>query len=104
MPGRSASPERLNAQQRSAHIRQVVLAHGEELRRRYPILLHQDALGVGILAFALAGMIGSALLYINGYLAGWACLLLKCLFRLVDPRVGARSDPQHVFPQAAPAP
>ncbi|WP_041021772.1 fatty acid desaturase, partial [Pseudomonas sp. SHC52] len=80
MHGRSASPERLNAHQRSAHIRQVVLAHGEALRRRYPILLHQDALGAGILAFALAGMIGSALLYIDGHLAGWVCLLFNAFF------------------------
>lgn len=80
MHGTCASPERLNAQQRSAHIRQVVLARGEELRQRYPILRHQDALGAGILAFALAGMIGSALLYINGHLAGWACLLLNAFF------------------------
>lgn len=80
MHGTCASPERLNAQQRAAHIRQVVLARGEELRQCYPILRHQDALGAGILALALAGMIGSALLYINGYLAGWACLLLNGFF------------------------
>ncbi|MGH8386730.1 MAG: fatty acid desaturase [Pseudomonas sp.] len=76
----SASPQRLNAAQRSAHIRQVVLARGVELRERYPILRHQDALGAGILAFALAGMIGSAALYIGGYMAWWACLLLNAFF------------------------
>lgn len=80
MHGTCASPDRLNAQQRAAHIRQVVLARGDELRRRYPILRHQDALGVCILAFALAGMIGSALLYLNGHLDGWACLLLNAFF------------------------
>ena len=52
MHGTSASPDRLNAQQRSAHIREVVLAKGVELRERYPLLKHQDALGAGILAFA----------------------------------------------------
>ena len=77
MHGTSASPDRLNAQQRSAHIREVVLAKGVELRERYPLLKHQDALGAGILAFALAGMVGSAVLYINGHLAWWACLLLN---------------------------
>ena len=45
MDGTSASPQRLNAAQRSAHIREVVLAKGVELRLRYPILNHQDALG-----------------------------------------------------------
>lgn len=80
MYGTSASPERLNAQQRSAHIREVVLARGVELRKRYPILDHQDALGAGILAFALAGMIGSAALYMTGHMAWWACLLLNAFF------------------------
>ena len=73
----SASPQRHNAAQRSAHIREVVLAKGVELRERYPILRHQDALGAGILAFALAGMIGSAALYITGHMAWWVCLLLN---------------------------
>ncbi|WP_433768117.1 fatty acid desaturase [Pseudomonas putida] len=80
MHGTSASPQRLNAAQRSAQIREVVLAKGVELRERYPILKHQDALGAGILAFALAGMIGSAALYMSGHLAWWACLLLNAFF------------------------
>ena len=80
MHGTSASPQRLNAAQRSAQIREVVLAKGVQLRERYPILKHQDALGAGILAFALAGMIGSAALYMSGHLAWWACLLLNAFF------------------------
>ncbi|MDB5984208.1 MAG: fatty acid desaturase [Pseudomonas sp.] len=80
MQGTSASPVRLNAQQRSAHIRAVVMARGDELRKQYPILKHQDAIGVGILTFALVGMIGSAALYIEGYMAWWACLLLNGFF------------------------
>jgi fatty acid desaturase len=76
----SASPQRLNAAQRSAHIREVVLAKGVELRKRYSILNHQDALGAGILVFALVGMIGSAALYITGHMAWWACLLLNAFF------------------------
>lgn len=76
----SASPPRHNAAQRSAHIREVVLAKGDELRERYPILQHQDALGASILAFALAGMIGSAVLYITGHMAWWVCLLLNAFF------------------------
>ncbi|MDH4607529.1 fatty acid desaturase [Pseudomonas sp. BN102] len=75
-----ASPQTLNDQQRSAHIREVVMAHGNELRQRYPLLRHQDALGAGILAFALAGMLGSALLYLNEQIAWWVCLLLNAFF------------------------
>ncbi|WP_426232722.1 fatty acid desaturase [Pseudomonas sp. TWP3-2] len=80
MDGTSASPQQHNAAQRSAHIRQVVLAKGVELRERYPILKHQDALGAGILTFALLGMIGSAALYITGHMAWWVCLLLNAFF------------------------
>jgi fatty acid desaturase len=75
-----ASPVPLNPQQQAAHIREVLMAHGAELRQRFPILNHQDALGAGILAFALVGMLGSAALYINGHLAWWACLLLNAFF------------------------
>jgi fatty acid desaturase len=70
----------MNDQQRSAHIRQQVMAHGVELRQRFPLLKHQDALGAGILAFALAGMLGSAALYLGGHLAWWTCLLLNAFF------------------------
>ena len=80
MDGTSASPQQMNAQQRSAHIREVVLAEGVRLRQRHPWLLDQDALGAGILAFALLGMLGSAALYISGHLAWWACLLLNAFF------------------------
>lgn len=76
----SPSPASLNDQQRAAHIREQVMAHGNALRQRYPILQHQDALGAGILAFALCGMIGSAALYIGGHLPWWACLLLNAFF------------------------
>jgi fatty acid desaturase len=77
MDGTSASPQQMNAQQRSAKIREVVLAEGVRLRQQHPWLLHQDALGAGILAFALLGMLGSAALYITGHMAWWACLLLN---------------------------
>ncbi|MFK3974397.1 fatty acid desaturase [Pseudomonas sp. NPDC087358] len=76
----SASATGLNAQQRSAHIRTVVMAHGNALRERYPILAHQDAIGAGILLFAITGMIGSAALYVAGYMAWWVCLLLNAFF------------------------
>jgi fatty acid desaturase len=75
-----ASAATMNDAQRAAHIRETVLAHGAELRRRFPLLQHQDALGAGILAFALAGMLGAAALYLGGVLSWWACLLLNAFF------------------------
>lgn len=67
-------------QQASAKIRATVTARGDELRQRYPILQHQDALGVAILSFALAGMLGCAWLYLQGTIAWWACLLANAFF------------------------
>ncbi len=52
---------------KSAHIRDVVLQAGRDLRQRHPWLHHQNAIGVTILALALAGM-G---LCIWGLVAGW---------------------------------
>lgn len=80
MPPITASPTPLDDPQRSAHIREVVMARGAELRQRYPFLRHQDFIGAAILAFALAGMVSSALLYLNDVLPGWACLLLNAFF------------------------
>lgn len=77
MLGHCASAAGLNAQERSAIIRQAVAADGERWRQRYPILRHQDALGLGILVFALGGMLGCATLYIQGVIPGWLCLLLN---------------------------
>ena len=52
------------------------------LRQQHPWLLHQDALGAAILAFALLGMLGSAALYITGHKAWWACLLINAFLAM----------------------
>lgn len=80
MPHTSVSPQPLSHQQASARLREAVMARGEQLRRQYPILRHQDAIGAGILGLALLGMLGSAWLYLQGYLAWWACLLANAFF------------------------
>lgn len=72
MQGTSASPERLNAQQRSAHSREVVLARGVELRKGYPILNHQDAPGVGILPTGASPLATGS-------------VLIRLKWRLTDP-------------------
>lgn len=70
----------LSAAARAEHIRSVVLAEGQALRARYPLLQRQNLLGALILTFALLGMLGSAWLYIEGVLPWWACLLLNAWF------------------------
>jgi len=64
-------------------IRRIVSAiRAEEarLRLRYPILKHQDAIGVSILLFSLAGMIGSGYLYYLGAISAWLTIPLVALF------------------------
>jgi fatty acid desaturase len=80
MDGTSASPQRLNAAQRSAHIREVVLAKGVELRQRYPILQASGRTGRGYpgLCTGRDDRLGDALHH--GHMAWWACLLLNAFF------------------------
>ena len=54
----SPSPASLNDQQRAAYIREQVMAHGNALRQRYPILQHQDALGAGTVSYTHLSMHG----------------------------------------------
>lgn len=67
-------------QQKIQHVRSVVMQAGVDLRERHPVLNHQDAIGAGILAFALAGMVACAALYGFGLLPAWACVILVALF------------------------
>lgn len=66
--------------EKSAHIKKVVLAAGEELRERHPWLRHQNAIGAGILAGSLLGMLAGGWLYYVGVLPAWACIPLVALF------------------------
>lgn len=66
--------------QKTEHIKQVVTAAGEDLRARYPILRHQDAIGTSIMAVSLLGMIGSGVLYMQGLFPWWVCVPVTALF------------------------
>lgn len=66
--------------QKSAHIRQVVLQAGQALRQRHPWLRHQDAIGAGVMALSVAGMIASGWLYVIGLIPWWVCVPASALF------------------------
>ncbi|TLL84007.1 hypothetical protein FEC16_17665 [Acinetobacter baumannii] len=51
--------------EKTEHIKKVVTAEGVALRKRHPILNHQNAIGAMILFISLVGMIATAVLYIN---------------------------------------
>lgn len=65
---------------RAAHIKQVAEAAGAALRQRHPILRHQDAIGAGILAFSLLGMLASGWLYLQGTWPAWLTIVATAMF------------------------
>jgi fatty acid desaturase len=67
-------------EEKAIRIKRVIVESGQDLRRRFPILLHQDAIGVSILAFSLIGMISCAALYYCGLISAWLCIPLIALF------------------------
>jgi fatty acid desaturase len=74
------NPAQMTDAQKTAHIKQVVTEAGNRLKQKYPVLLHQDAIGVSIMVLSLAGMIGSGMAYYHGLIAWWACIPLVALF------------------------
>jgi len=61
-------------------IRQRIMAQCAELRRRHPLLNHQDALGASILLIAMSAMISTSALYVGGQIPWWACVLANAFF------------------------
>ncbi|EMQ4153700.1 fatty acid desaturase, partial [Acinetobacter baumannii] len=66
--------------EKTEHIKKIVTAEGVALRKRYPILNHQNAIGAVILFFSLAGMITTAVLYINHQLSAWFAIPIIAFF------------------------
>ncbi len=64
----------------SEQVRQIVLAEGVRLRQRYPILMHQDAIGVAWLVLAWAGMLGAASAYVQGWWSAWLTVPVVAFF------------------------
>ena len=67
-------------EERIERISEAIRAEEARLRHRYPILKHQDAIGIGILLFSLSGMIASGYLYIAGVLPAYLSIPLSALF------------------------
>jgi hypothetical protein len=55
-------------QKRIAAIKTAVLAEGDRIRAKYPILQHQDLIGMAILLFSMAGAV----------LTGWGPISKAC--------------------------
>jgi fatty acid desaturase len=72
---------------RIARINTEVRRAGTELRQRWALLRHQDALGVFALFIAVLGMTGAAWLYLVGTLPAWACVVVSALFASIAHEV-----------------
>lgn len=66
--------------EKTEHIKRVVTAEGVALRKRFPILNHQNAIGAFILAFSLLGMVVTAYFYIEQQLSVWWTIPLIAFF------------------------
>jgi fatty acid desaturase len=67
-------------QQKTEHIKRVVLAEGQRLREAHPWLKRQDLLGALIMAVSVGGMLGSGWLYFIGTIPWWVCLPVTAIF------------------------
>lgn len=75
-----ASAAAMTDAQKTEQIKVVVLKAGQDLRERFPVLKHQDAIGAVILACSLAGMIGLGVLYYHGLMSAWLVIPLAAIF------------------------
>ena len=66
----------LSSQQRIRQIIQTIRGAEQSYRERYSILQYQDWLGLGILLFALTGMLSSGYLYYLELIPAWLCIVV----------------------------
>lgn len=76
----TAGRQALTDAEKTTRIKAEIQAAAEDMRARYPILRHQNAIGAGIMLLSLLGMIGSAWAYIAGTMAWWLCVPLVAIF------------------------
>ena len=69
----------ISTQPQIRRIVQAIRCEEQTLRRRLPILNYQNWLGLGILLFALMGMLLSGYLYYTELLPAWACIITAAL-------------------------
>ena len=61
----------LTDDQKTVRIRKAAIQAGKDIRRKYPILQHQDAIGFGIFLTCVVMIAGASILYLKGMLSIW---------------------------------
>ncbi|WEF11423.1 fatty acid desaturase [Pectobacterium actinidiae] len=64
---------------RAKIIRKVIIDHGKVLRKRHPILNHQDLLGFSACTAITVIILLSSLCYLYGYISWWVCLIINTI-------------------------
>ncbi|AGB82850.1 fatty acid desaturase [Serratia sp. FGI94] len=72
-------PQPLSLPERVKYIRKNIIAAGSDVKQRFPVLKYQNAIGLGILLFALFSMVIVSALYLNQQIPWWLCLILNAL-------------------------
>ncbi|HDJ2775034.1 TPA: fatty acid desaturase, partial [Serratia rubidaea] len=72
-------PHPLSLPERVKCIRKNIIAAGSDVKQRFPVLKYQNAIGLGILLFALFSMVIVSTLYLYQQISWWLCLILNAL-------------------------
>ncbi|OUR65197.1 hypothetical protein A9Q73_08495 [Bermanella sp. 47_1433_sub80_T6] len=67
-------------EQQIKNIQSAVRLADARWKSRFPLLNHQDALGMIILLVSLAGMVSSGLAYLADLIPAWSCILITAFF------------------------
>jgi len=67
-------------QKRIAVIKSAIMKEGDRIRAQYPILQHQDAIGLSILVLSFAGMVACAWAFWQGFMPWYVSVPLTAIF------------------------
>jgi fatty acid desaturase len=70
--------------QKIKNIQQAIRSADRELRIKYPVLNHQNTIGLIICLTAFVGMISTGLAYIADMIPAWACIVMATVFASVS--------------------
>ncbi|MCX7633794.1 MAG: fatty acid desaturase, partial [Turneriella sp.] len=80
MPTTIPAKKSLSQAERVERICRSIRMADRYLRRRYPILQHQDWLGLGIWIGSIAGMVTMAVLYFYNLVPAWLVIVVNAIF------------------------
>ncbi|MBQ4832115.1 fatty acid desaturase [Pseudoalteromonas sp. MMG010] len=69
----------LNAKENIQAVVRAIKAEELKLRQKYPVLAHQNTLGMAILLISLSALIGLGLLYYLAIIPAWVCIILAAI-------------------------